>query len=325
MGQDGSNSGYPDGGEGENECLVLGFSPFDGLFLWLMGIPMRRTNLPNLDLSNFLPLIGLLLVGLLVLPRCLLVVQPGYEAVIFNRITGVELTPRREGVHILIPIMQFPTLYDIRTQTYSMASQSEERSVKADDSLTALTADGQRVELDISVRYRLDPAKVPEIHQRVGPNYLNKIIRPASQAMVRNVIARYSAIGVYSEQRAEIQNQIEAELGTLMQPEGLILQSLLLRNVEFSKEFQSAIEAKQIAEQEKQREVFRVEQAELIKQRMIVNAEGEAQSILLKGEALRNNPNVIQLEYVRNLPDNLQAIVSEQNTIFNFSSFLERE
>ncbi|MCJ2542711.1 prohibitin family protein [Thermostichus vulcanus] len=287
---------------------------------------MRRPNRLPLDfeISRFLPLIGLLLAALIFLPRCLLVVQPGYEAVIFNRLTGVEMSPRREGIHLLIPVLQFPTLYDVRTQTYNMTSQSEERSVKADDSLTALTADGQRVDLDVSVRYRLDPARVPEIHQNVGPNYLNKIIRPASQAVVRNVIARYSAIGVYSEQRAEIQEQIAAELTNLMQAEGLVLQSLLLRNVEFSKEFQSAIEAKQIAEQEKQREVFRVEQAELIKQRMIVKASGEAQAITLKGEALRNNPNVIQLEYVRNLPDDIKTIVSEQNVILNFGDFLSK-
>jgi regulator of protease activity HflC (stomatin/prohibitin superfamily) len=287
---------------------------------------MRRPRSFSLDrkTSRFLPLLGLLLALLTLLPRCLLVVQPGYEAVIFNRLTGVEMTPRREGIHLLIPVLQFPTLYDVRTQTYNMTSRSEERSVKADDTLTALTADGQRVDLDVSVRYRLDPDRVPEIHRNVGPDYLNKIIRPASQAVVRNVIARYSAIGVYSEQRAEIQEQIAAELSRLMQPEGLVLQSLLLRNVEFSKEFQSAIEAKQIAEQEKQREVFRVEQAQLIKQRMIVKASGEAQAIALKGEALRSNPNVIQLEYVRNLPDDIQAIVSEQNTILNLGDFLNK-
>jgi regulator of protease activity HflC (stomatin/prohibitin superfamily) len=287
---------------------------------------MRRPSIPSfdLDLNRFFPLIAVALLGLLLLPRCLLVVQPGYEAVIFNRLWGVEATPRQEGIHILIPVLQFPTLYDVRTQTYNMASQSEERSVKTDDSLTALTADGQRVELDVSVRFRVDPEQVSQLHQTVGANYLNKIIRPASQAAVRNVIARFSAIGVYSEQRAEIQSQIESELSQLMETEGLILQGLLLRNVEFSKEFQSAIEAKQIAEQEKQKEVYRVEQAELIKQRMIVKAEGDAQGIVLKGEALRNNPDVIQLEYVRNLPDTIKTIVSDQSTILNFSNFLQQ-
>lgn len=283
---------------------------------------MRSTRLLRLDGSPLLPLGILLVLVLFLLPRCLLVVQPGYEAVIFNRVVGTELSARREGVHLLIPVVQFPVLYDVRTQTYSMASQSEDRAARVNDSLTALTADGQRVDLDISVRYRLDPGRVAQLHQNVGPSYLAKIIRPASQAVVRNVIARYSAIGVYSEQRGEIQDTIQTELEALMQPEGILLQSLLLRNVEFSREFQSAIEAKQIAEQEKQREVFRVEQAELIKQRMIVKAEGDAESIRLKGEALKANPDVIRLEYVRNLPDGIKTIVSGQNTILNFGDFL---
>jgi regulator of protease activity HflC (stomatin/prohibitin superfamily) len=285
---------------------------------------MQRTfRTPNLPQFGLLPWIAVLLIALLIVPRCLLVVQPGFEAVVFSRLTGVEMTPRQEGIHILIPVLQFPVLYDVRTQTYNMTSQSEDRNVRIADSLTGLTADGQRVDLDVSVRFRIDPKQVPQLHQDVGPDYLNKIIRPATQAVVRNVIARYSAIGVYSEQRAEIQDSIQAELANLMVSEGLLLQSLLLRNVEFSTEFQTAIEAKQIAEQDKQREVYRVEQAKLIKQRVIVQAEGEAQSILLKGEALRQNPDVIQLEYVRNLPNAVKTIVSDQSSILNFSNFLQ--
>ncbi|MGK7908395.1 MAG: prohibitin family protein [Synechococcus sp.] len=273
---------------------------------------------------NLFPWLIILLFALLVIPRCLLIVQPGYEAVIFNRLLGTELTPRREGIHLLVPALEFPVLYDVRTQTYNMTSQNEERSQRIADSLTALTADGQRVDLDISVRFRLQPDSVALVHQNVGPNYLGKIIRPASQAVVRNVIARYSAIGVYSEQRAEIQDRIQAELEEVMKKEGLVLQSLLLRNVEFSREFQSAIEAKQIAEQEKQREVYRVEQAKLIAQRVVVEAEGEAEAIELKGQAIKENPDVIQLEYVRNLPDNVKTVVSNQSAILNFGDFLQQ-
>ena len=272
---------------------------------------------------NLLPWLLVILAALVVVPRCLLIVQPGYEAVIFNRLVGTEMSARSEGIHLLIPVLQFPVLYDVRTQTYNMTSQTEERTTRIADSLTALTADGQRVDLDITVRYRINPEGVARLHQSVGPSYLSKIIRPASQAVVRNVIAKFSAIGVYSEQRAEIQDQIQADLGDIMAQEGLVLQSLLLRNVEFSREFQSAIEAKQIAEQEKQREVYRVEQAKLIAQRVIVQAEGEAEAIQLKGEALKDNPDVIQLEYVRNLPDNIKTVVSDQNTILNFGDFLQ--
>ncbi|MBD2104727.1 prohibitin family protein [Leptolyngbya sp. FACHB-261] len=267
---------------------------------------------------------GLLLLLLVVVSQGLLLVQPGYEAVVFNRLTGLEPNTRATGIHLLIPLVEEPILYDIRTQTYTMAGRAEERAV-ADDSLTALTADGQRVDLDISVRYRLDPAQLPPLHRNTGPDFLNKIIRPASQAVVRNDVALYSAIGVYSGQRQELQERMEQDLGGLMGQEGLVLQSLLLRNVDFSREFQEAIEAKQIAEQEKERERYRVEQAQLQKQRRIVQAQGEAESLRLRGAALAQNPDVIRLEYVRRLPDDTQTILADPNVILNFSDFLSSQ
>ncbi len=265
---------------------------------------------------------GLLIVLLVVVGEGLLIVQPGYEAVVFNRLAGLEPNPRATGIHLLVPLVEEPIFYDLRTQTYTMAGRNEERAI-VDDSLMALTADGQRVDLDISVRYRLDPAQVPRLHRSVGPDFLNKIIRPASQAVVRNNVALYSAIGVYSGQRQELQERMEKALGDLLAEEGIVLQSLLLRNVEFSREFQEAIEAKQIAEQEKERERYRVEQAELQKQRRIVQAQGEAESLRLRGEALAENPDIIRLEYVRSLPEDTQTILANPNVILNFSDVLK--
>jgi len=53
-----------------------------------------------------------------------------------------------------------------------------------------------------------------------------------------------------------------------------------------------------------------VEKAELEKQRVVVLAEGEAQSIQLQGEALKQNPEVVQLDYVRKLAPGTRAIIS---------------
>ncbi len=264
---------------------------------------------------------GLLIALVLVVSQGLLVVQPGFEAVIFNRVSGLEPNTRATGIHLLVPLVEEPIPYDIRTQTYTMAGRTEERTVN-DDSLTALTADGQRVDLDVSVRYRLDPRQLSRLHREIGPDFLNKIIRPATQAVVRNDVALYSAIGVYSGQRQELQERMEKDLGSLMQREGLVLQSMLLRNVDFSREFQEAIEAKQIAEQEKERERYRVEQAQLQKQRRIVQAQGEAESLRLRGQALAQNPDIVRLEYVRRLPDDTQTILTTPNVILNLSDFL---
>jgi regulator of protease activity HflC (stomatin/prohibitin superfamily) len=85
----------------------------------------------------------------------------------------------------------------------------------------------------------------------------------------------------------------------------IILEEVVMRNVTYSNEFASAIEEKEIARQRIKTAEYQKEQAEFKKQKKIVEAEGEAESIRLKGESLRENPEVIQLEFVNKLAPNV--------------------
>ncbi|WP_017325680.1 prohibitin family protein [Synechococcus sp. PCC 7336] len=276
--------------------------------------PRPDFNLPNIPILIYL-LAGLLFILLTVGSQCLLVVPAGARAVIFNSFSGLEATPRGEGFSILLPVIESPIFYDVRTQTYTMASQRSEGTVQGDDALRVLSSDGQQISLDVSVRYRLDPAKVSHLHQTIGSRYLDKVIRPEVRTVVRNELALHQAIAVFSDEREQIQDAIEAQLASKFADNDLILQDVFLRNVKFSDQFQTAIEQKQIAEQEKERERFLVEKAELEKQRTIVQAEGEASAIQLKGEALQQNPEIVQLEYVLKLAPGTKAIVTASDRI----------
>jgi len=68
-----------------------------------------------------------------------------------------------------------------------------------------------------------------------------------------------------------------------------------------------------------------LERQEQEKKRKIIEAEGEAESLRLKGRALAENPALVQYEYVKLLAPNIQAIVADQNAIFNFSDFLKNQ
>ncbi len=50
------------------------------------------------------------------------VVGAGERAVIFNRFRGVQKGELGEGLHFLLPFVQYPTIYDVKTQTYTMSS-----------------------------------------------------------------------------------------------------------------------------------------------------------------------------------------------------------
>ncbi|MEN9221623.1 MAG: prohibitin family protein [Thermostichus sp. BF3_bins_97] len=274
---------------------------------------------PSFDPSalSWIPLVGgaLVLILLATVLQCLLVVPAGARAVVFNSVTGLKPQPLGEGLHLLLPVVETPIFYDVRTQTYTMASQRSESQSLGDDALKVLSADGQQITLDVSVRFRLDPAKVSHLHQTIGPSYVDKVIRPEVRTVMRNELALHRAIAVFSEEREEIQDNVEQQLSSIFAENDLILQNVLLRNVRFSDQFQTAIEQKQIAEQEKERERFLVEKAELEKQRVVVLAEGEAQSIQLQGEALKQNPEVVQLDYVRKLAPGTRAIISRPEVL----------
>ena len=252
-----------------------------------------------------------------------IIVEPGERAVIFNKYTGnMRVTPS-EGFFLLVPMIEEPTVYDVKVKTYTMSAVSFEGEIRGDDALQALTADGQNVYLDISIRYHPDMKRLVNLHKEIGVDYANKVIRPQVRSVVRLVVSAFPVIDVYSAQRMKIQGEVEKQLASALLRNYITLDEVLLRNVRFTDEFQKAIENKQIAQQEAQRMKYVLERQEQEKKRKIIEAEGEAESLRLKGRALAENPALIQYEYVKLLSPNIQAIITDQNTIFNFSEFLK--
>ncbi|HSQ35529.1 MAG TPA: prohibitin family protein [Candidatus Binatia bacterium] len=269
-------------------------------------------------------LIGVIVIVVLIFMfKIYIVVDPGEKAVIFNKATGnLRVTPN-EGFYFLVPLIEEPTVYDMRARTYTMSIAQLEGEIRGDDSLQALTADGQTVLVDISVRYHPDGDNLDKLHRRIGIDYVNKVLRPQVRSIVRMVVSEYPVLDVYSGKRQLIQIQIEKAMRESFQKSYIVCEEMLLRNIQFSREFQQAIENKQIAQQEAQRMKYVLEKQELEKKRKIIEAEGDAESLRLKGKALADNPGLIQYEYVKLLAPNIQAIVTDQNTIFNFSDFIK--
>ncbi len=267
----------------------------------------------------------ILLIMLLFFFKIYIVVDPGERAVIFNKLTGgLRVTPA-EGFYFLVPFVETAIIYDVKVKTYTMSGVMFEGEVKGDDALQALTSDGQTVWLDLSIRFHPKTEKLIYLHKEIGFDYVNKVVRPQVRAVSRLTISEFNVIEVYSEKRQAIQERISEKLKILFEKNYLILDEVLLRNVKFSPEFQKAIENKQIAQQEAQRMKYVLEQQEMEKKRKIIEAEGDAESIRIRGKALAENPKLIQYEYVQKLAPNIQAIITDQNTIINLSDFLKEK
>jgi regulator of protease activity HflC (stomatin/prohibitin superfamily) len=260
---------------------------------------------------------------LLVLLLAVKTVPAGHRAVVFTNVTG-GLGARGEGVTLLIPFVQTATIYDVRTETYTMSKTVAEGKVKGDDAVQALTSDGQQVDIDISVLFHPDPNRIVDLHQQIGPDYENKIVRPSARSVTRTAISKYAVIDVYGAKRAQIQEEVATELRPLFEKSFLILDGLLVRNVDFSAAFKKAIELKQIAQQEAEQKKYELEKERIEKDRKIIAAEGEAQAIRLRGEALAKNPALIQYEYVQKITPGVQTIITDGRSILSLGDLVKQ-
>lgn len=269
-------------------------------------------------------LLGVLAVVIIVLlANTILIIDAGEMAVIFNQLSG-GLSSRYPGTNILIPGLQKPILYDTRVQTYTMSATYAEGERRGDDAIETLTKDGQMVRMDLSIRFHIDQTRVTNLHREIGPDYINKVVRPEIRNQIRLAVSGYPVTEVYTEKRSEIQNQTQQNLKKKFYMSYLILDEILIRNISFSPEFEKAIEQKQIAQQDSQRMQYVLEKERQEKERKIIEAQGEAESIRLKAIVLAQNPALIQYEYVQKLAPGVKTIITDGKTIMSLGDITKQ-
>jgi len=237
-------------------------------------------------------------------------VPAGERAVLFSLSGGTRTRVLGEGMHLIVPFVERPIFYDVRTQTYTMSRTPWEGEVRGEDALAALTSDGQVVTVDISVRFHPDAARLHRLHQSLGPEYVSKVIRPEIRSQTRLALAEYPVEDVFARKREAIQEQIARRLTESLNRSDIVVDEVLLRNIQFSPAFAAAIEEKQIAQQNAQRMKYVLQKAQLEKQQKVLEAQGEARSIDLRGQAIAQNARIVQYEYVRRVAPNVSTIIT---------------
>jgi len=264
------------------------------------------------------------LVLILMLLTTIRVVPVGHALVIFNTVTK-DFNVARQGITFVPPFVSVTADYDLRRQEYTMSSATGEgRKTNIDDSLWSPTQEGLQVGIDLTVWHHVDPLKVANIHQKIGPDYEEKIIRPAVRSVIRLVISEYPVMDVYSSKRAQIQDEINVKIKQLLEKDGFIIDEVVLRDVRFTEEFTKAIEAKQVAQQAAEQMKYTLEKEQKEAERKVIEATGRANAIEVINKALAQNPNYIKYLYVDKLSDKVSVIVSDQSTIMDLKGMLGR-
>ena len=197
-------------------------------------------------------------------------VPPGHVGVLslFGRVTG-EVLP--EGTHVVNPF-KINNKMSIRTQ-----EQKETASVPSSEGLI--------ISLDTSLLFRLSAAKAAEVYQKVGLDYVDIVVEPNLRSTIRAVTAAHTASALYTGTREEVAQQIQSELERQLGSRGVVVESVLLRDVQLPAMLRSAIEAKQQAEQDALRMSFVLQKEKQEAERKRIEAQGirDFQQVVTQG------------------------------------------
>lgn len=169
---------------------------------------------------------------------------------------------------------------------------------------SAVSSDSQPVFLDVQVNYSLIRGGAVDLYQETGGQYVQRILDPAVFQDVKEATAKFKATDFAANReviREDIEKKVQQSVGTVVDENGKTLEairinSVSLKNVDFTEALSQAIEQTVEAEQQAKRETAKVKisqaqadqkvaTAEGDKKAAIQQAQGQAQSTLINAQA----------------------------------------
>ena len=151
-------------------------------------------------------------------------------------------------------------------------------------SLSLPSKEGLSINSQISILYRLDEKKVPQIISNLGLNY-KSIISNVFRSASADVCAKFFAKDMHSGMRANIETAIKNKMIENLNSEGILIESVLMKSIQLPEGLASSIEKKLQAEQDAMRMEFVLQEQRLEVERIIIEAKGtrDAQKIIAEG------------------------------------------
>jgi regulator of protease activity HflC (stomatin/prohibitin superfamily) len=262
-----------------------------GVLVFIASKFLGSSNAQASGIAKYGSLAALVLVALGLFSACVVQLNAGQIGVqsLFGKIQRQTLT---EGLNFVNPMVKVHKI-DVKTQNYTMSAKHDEGEVAGDDAIRALTKDGLELVIDLSVLYRVSASDAPNLMRLVGPDFVDKIVRPITRTKIRDNSVYYDAVELYSTKRDEYQARIAKDIETELKKRGLILENVLVRNITLPETVKKAIEEKIKTEQESQKMQYVLSKEKQEADRKRVEAQGIADYQKIIGEGLSDK----QLRY----------------------------
>ncbi|NJM73809.1 MAG: prohibitin family protein [Scytonema sp. RU_4_4] len=237
---------------------------------------------PNKDIQAIVKIV-LLLCVLTIICSFFVIINPGQRGVLI-KFGEVQPEILGEGIHPVIPIVNTVEKLSVRVQNQEISTE-------------ALSKDLQNVYTDVALNWHIAPEKVNRIFQRVGHQeaIVHRIINPAVKEVLKAVMSRYTAEEIITA-RTDVKARVDQDLTSRLGTYDIEIDDISLVNIHFTEQFNKAVEAKQIAEQEAKRAGFLAIKAENQAKAKVNLAKGEAKAHQLIMESL--TPAILQRQAI---------------------------
>lgn len=221
-----------------------------------------RTKKIRQRLWIWIPIGIILLIGIIFLASSCVSIPAGHTGILttFGKVEDKVFT---EGLNWKSPFQKVIKM-DNRTQ-------------KTTETFQAFSSDIQEVDIMLAVNYSINQETAQNLYRTVGVEYYTNIVYPRLLESTKSVFSNYTA-----EQLIGNRENLSNEIKDLVIPDvaryGIIISDISVQDIDFTDAFTNAVEAKQVAAQDKLT-------AETKQAQLTMEAEQEAQRQVIKAQA----------------------------------------
>lgn len=234
-------------------------------------------------------IVGVIVIAMIILVASITTVPTGYVGV-KTRFGQVQDDVIQEGFNLKAPFIESIVKIDCRTQKYEIATEASSKDLQKISNLKVV------------VNYNVDKNNAKNLYKEVGKDYQTVLIEPAILESIKQGISQYTAEETITK-RSEVADVIINLLKNKLENKGVTVTALNITDLSFSEEFDTAVEQKQIVEQETQKAQYELEKAKVENEKKIENAKADAEVMRQQNEQITDN-------YLR-----LKEIENEQKAI----------
>jgi len=225
------------------------------------AVPLLGGFLDQKKLGKFLPCCGCVCCILIILyPFISLRSVPPASVGVVSTFGSVSEDVLFSGTHIINPFASV-SIYSTKTMLFEEPS-------------SVPTREGLNVQLDVGILYHIVPKKARDIFLKLGEEYEATYMTPHLASALRTVTGSVAAEALYNNTREKLQIELTNQVGLTFKPHGIIVESILLKDIELPQLLKTAIEAKSVAEQESERYQFVIQKEHREAERKKIEAGG---------------------------------------------------